>query len=194
MRGLLVFFPSYRQDRNTMKKNTGIYLLLSLIGVIAIFLWMRDQGAPLKTYYTPRGILDLEFAFDGVEAASVKSSWHRVIPVAQANIYIDFLFIIAYTSFLTLGCRWMSAKHSGKWGQWGARLSRIVPVAGIFDVAENALMLLMLDGTPNNYTAMVTTIFAIFKFVFAAVALLYILISLPLLLVKRERGTENGKQ
>lgn len=167
-----------------MKKNTT-YLLLSLIGVVAIFLWMRNQGAPLKTIGTPAGILDLEFAWTQEKTESVMLAWNGITDVARMNIYIDFLFLIAYTAFLSLACKFFAARTTGKWSAFGKRFSQAVILAGVFDVAENALMLTSLQGTPNNMTAMITATFAALKFAIAAVAILYILISLPLSLKKR---------
>lgn len=169
-----------------MKKNTPIYWLLSLAGMIAVFLWMRNQGAPLTRPFTPNGILNLEFAWEATRAAEIKNAWWNIIPVAKMNIYIDFLFIITYTLFLKLCCEWISGRFSGKWGLWGQRLARMVPGAAVFDVAENALMLLTLDNRPNDYTVMVTMIFALFKFAIALVAVLYILASIPVSFVKRK--------
>jgi hypothetical protein len=169
-----------------MKKNTGVLLLLSLIAMVAVFLWMRQQGAPLNTPATPKGILDLEFAWNKEKVEIITGVWGgEIINVARNNIYIDFLFIFAYTSFLTLGCKWLAAKHKGKWALAGNKIARIVPAAGTFDIAENALMLLSLQAVPNNYTAIITTTFAVFKFALVAVAVLYLLAAIPILARKR---------
>lgn len=166
-------------------KKTTIYLLLSLAGLIAIFLWMRNQGAPLKTALTPMGILDLEFAWTQEKTESVMLAWRNVLDTARMNIYIDFLFLIAYTAFLSLGCTFFAAKTTGKWSAFGNKLSKTVILAGVFDVAENALMLTSLQGTPNNMTSMITATFAALKFAIAAAAVLYLLVSIPVTLVKR---------
>lgn len=168
-----------------MKKNSGLYLLLSLAGLVAVFLWMRNQGAPLKTAYTPAAIVDLEFAWTQQKAEHIMLAWRNILDVARVNIYIDFLFIITYTAFLSLACSFFAGKTTGKWAGAGHKLSKAVIAAGVFDVAENALMLTSLQGTPNNMTAMITAIFAALKFAIVAVAVLYILISVPVSLVKK---------
>ena len=168
-----------------MKKNT-VYLLLSFAGMIAVFLWMRNQGAPLKTAYTPAAIVDLEFAWTQQKAEHIMLAWRNILDVARVNIYIDFLFIITYTAFLSLSCSFFSGKTTGKWAGVGHKLSKAVIAAGVFDVAENALMLTTLQGTPNNMTAMITATFAALKFAIAAIAVLYILASLPVWLLRRK--------
>lgn len=169
-----------------MKKNTGFLFLISLVATVAVFLWMRNQGAQLKTPATSMGILNLEFAWNTEKATTVTQAWQgEILTVAKNNIYIDFLFIIAYTSLLTLGCKWLASKHQGKWASAGNKISRVVPAAGTFDVAENILMLLTLQAAPNNYTAMFTTGFAVFKFALVAVAILYIISAGLARIVKR---------
>jgi hypothetical protein len=170
-----------------MNKNQRLYLLLSFLGVIAIFLWMRQQGAPLSVpSATPIGILNLEFAWNQQKVETVADAWRgQMLTVARNNIYIDFLFIIAYTMFLTLCCKWLAAKHTGKWLVTGEKIAQMVLAAGTFDVAENALMLVSLQGVPNNYTAIITTSFAVFKFALVIVAIGYILAASTALLLKR---------
>jgi hypothetical protein len=170
-----------------MEKNQRIYLLLSFLGTITIFLWMRQQGAPLSVpSNTPIGILNLEFAWNQQKVEAVADAWRgQMLTVARNNIYIDFLFIIAYTTLLTLCCKWLALKHTGKWAAAGDKMARILPAAGTFDVAENALMLVSLQGVPNNYTAIITTAFAVFKFALVIGAIGYILVASAALLVKR---------
>lgn len=161
-----------------MKKNSGIiFLLLSFAGMLAVFLWMRVQGAPLKTTGTPLAILDLEFAWNLARGEKVLSAWSgQLLDVARINIYIDFLFIIGYSAFLNLACNALAAKHTGGWQTAGLKIGRLMPIAGIFDIAENALMLLSLQATPNNNTAMATTAFALFKFALVLAGIGYLLV------------------
>ncbi len=147
---------------------------------------MRKQGVPLKTPGTPLAILDLEFAWNIDRVNNVLNAWKGdLLNVARNNIYIDFLFIIFYAGFLNLACNGLAARHVGGWQTLGYKIGRLMPIAGILDVAENALMLLTLQATPNNNTALATTAFALFKFTLVLVGIGYLLIAGSLRLVKR---------
>jgi hypothetical protein len=152
--------------------------LLSAVAVAAVTLWLRRQGAPLTIKgITPLGILNLEFAWNEDAVMQVKNAWHGgVLKVAQQNIYIDFLYIIAYTAFFHLLCTGMAARLTGRLANWGRQLGKAVVMAGVFDIAENSLMLLSISQTPNNYTAVITCLFAGLKFAIIAMAIVYLLV------------------
>jgi hypothetical protein len=169
-----------------MQRKRNLWPGFTFIALVAVFLWMRQQGAPLsQPATTPMGILNLEFAWNEVKLAEVKTAWQGPnIQVAQKNIYIDFLFILAYGTFLSLACAAIGKKLGGKMGNLGLQLSKAAIAAAVFDVAENSLMLLSLSQAANNNTALVTTLFAAFKFALALFCILYILIGGALSLVK----------
>jgi hypothetical protein len=149
----------------------------TFVAVAIIAYWLKEQGAPLSQHPdTALGILSLEFAWNEDLLNSVKTAWAGPLTtIAQNNIYIDFLFLIAYGAFLSLACASMGRKLGGVWGQWGQNLSKLALVAAVLDAAENSLMLLSLQQKTSHYTALITTLFATVKFLLAALCVLYIL-------------------
>jgi hypothetical protein len=78
-------------------------LLISFLFLAATFIVMRWQGTGLITPQSPKGILDLEFAKTSDRFHQLQLFWNHEI-VLQ-NIYLDFLFIIAYSWFLVTACK-----------------------------------------------------------------------------------------
>jgi hypothetical protein len=59
-----------------LKQVTKKYRLLFLFaGTLVMIVVMVKTGAPLKTPATPKGILDLEFAYNASKAYTVINAW-----------------------------------------------------------------------------------------------------------------------
>jgi hypothetical protein len=172
-----------------MKNKNQLYLFIALLATVVMGWWLRVQGHELVIKgQTPMGIVDLEFAWNKDKVLEVLGYWSGgLVPIAEKNIYWDFLFIIAYSAFLSLACRQLAQRSSGWWARSGEKLSRMALAAGTFDVAENALMLLSIHGEPNNYTAAITATFAGFKFLLIILIILY-LVAGRLALVFKKAG------
>jgi len=160
-----------------MKKQV-IFSLLATFTMIFIMAW---QGSSLKTELTPKGILDLEFAGNEARLKEILSVWqlHKV----YLNIYLDFLFIIAYSWFLYSCCKLIVCKRRSKTGIFiGMIIIMLSLFPGVFDIAENICMLIALSRDPHfifydYYLAFV-------KFVLDGLILLYIIVSLPVIFRK----------
>lgn len=156
-----------------MKKNLSIAGLASVV----MFIVLRIQGSDLKTPVSKRAIVDLEFADTVKRVQELFAVWN--VQTVKINVWIDFLFIIAYVSFLSLAAKATAAKlKNGFFKQAGIFFSRLAFVAGLLDVCEN---IFMLQTTAGNYSAISLTLTfycASFKFIFAGLIILYLLISL----------------
>ncbi len=157
---------------------TGLAVLTSIL----MFAVMGYHGAPLKepkeTYTsTPRGIVDLELCWTADRANRILESWNSrksfrdpgaaLLEVAIENTWLDFGFIVIYSTAVTLFCGYAATRTSHislsgllivlSWGQ---------PVAGCLDAIENISMLLMLyeENVTGEFPAVVTTICAGIKF------------------------------
>ncbi len=157
-----------------MKKK----LLVAVISFLLIFIAMRFQGAALKTAITPGGILNLEFANSPAKLIEVLNAWD--LTVAKQNIRIDFLFIPSYVLLFSL----VAAICSNKWQnivlfRIGSLLTKAAFVAGIFDIAENLLMLQSIAGNYTPSSLWLTYYCAGIKFLILLLIGLYIIISIP---------------
>jgi hypothetical protein len=148
-------------------------LLSSLIAFLIMLIIMRVQGAPIAAR-VPGGILGLEFAwYDLVFEGKLLFIEHRIVIL---NIWLDFLFILAYTCFLVTACKAVGDR-SGKTG--AARFfARVVLLAGVFDVVENVAMLGRLYFWFGPAAPQVACICAALKFLALAFVLLFLLYAL----------------
>ena len=164
-----------------MKKNISVAALGSLLMIIIL----RLQGSSLKTTASPRAIVDLEFANTTQRLYELLHHWD--IAVVKMNIWLDFLFIVAYVLFLSIASELTAAKwpENNMLSKTGLLLAKLAYAAGIFDIAEN---LLMLQSIAGNYTAaslQLTFYCAAIKFILVAIIILYLFISLPVIIRKK---------
>jgi hypothetical protein len=145
---------------------------------------MRWQGAELVTTATPRGILDLEFAKDANRLQYLRLFMPHDGVVL--NIFLDFLFIGAYTWFFVTACRFIDNKN--KWSELSKHFRRIAITAGVFDVLENVLMLLVWNQRSSAELLQVVYYIAAIKFILVAIVVLYIIVSIPFLFRKTNRA------
>ena len=127
-------------------------LIIVAISCFCLIALLRIQGAGLITSNTPSGILDLEFANSPAKLNDSLAVWNSL--EVKQNIWIDFLFIPSYVLLLSL----VTVICSNRWtitffSKVGAILARAAFVAGLFDIAEN---LLMLQSIARIYTKATT--------------------------------------
>lgn len=151
---------------------------------------MRWQGAGLILPNTPSGILALEFANTPEKLGYVLSFWNK--STVQLNIYLDFLFIVAYTWFFVVASAISAIKWQWSWMQlFGKMCIRLAFLAGILDIVENILMLQSVSGYYNSYSLHLTWYCAAIKFGIVILILSYILITAITSLFNRKNS--NGK-
>ena len=165
-------------------------LLFLFAGTLVMMVVMAKTGASLKTPDTPKGILDLEFAYNAAKASAVINAWTGIIPVdnnliAIVNTWLDFIFIFFYALFLYYACKMFATSFNGLLHTIGGILAKGALAAGLLDVLENIGMLITLHGTISDSYTLLTFICSITKWVLALAALLYVLITGALLLYKK---------
>jgi hypothetical protein len=148
-------------------------LLLSLAFTAIMILVLRIQGQSLITPASPNGILDLEFAGNASRLAQLRLFWNGT--TLFYNILLDFLLIVAYVWLLMTGCR--LAGHKGRWEKAGEVFRTLSLAAGLFDVCENFLMLLIWQEKFSAGLLKMVFICALVKFALVAIILLFLLAS-----------------
>lgn len=116
-------------------------LILTVLAGGAMLFW------PLQTPLTFRGIIDFEFAWSSTRAAEIASAWEQAgfLEYARLSLWVDFLFLLGYSTALSTGCAIVAGALPGGWGEvalwlaWGAWL------AGVLDALENLALLRALD-------------------------------------------------
>lgn len=162
-----------------MHKKLSIAAIASLL-MIFLLQW---QGSVLKTQFSPRGIIDLEFADTPRRLHELLMGWD--VSIVKINIWLDFLFIVSYVILLSLASEISALKYPlGFMRETGLVMARLAYLAGVLDIAENLLMLQSINGNFTSASLQLTYYCALVKFLLAGLILVYLLISLPKLLRK----------
>ena len=168
-----------------MKKYSLLFLL---IGTAIMIVVMTKTGATLKTTATPKGILDLEFAYNTSKVATVTTAWAgENINAAKTNTYLDFIFLIFYSLFLFFTCKKIARCSNGWFSKAGMLLANGALIAGFLDVLENVGMLYTLSGNYCSGTvALLTTTCSLIKWALALLAAAYCLAGLIYLISQKK--------
>jgi hypothetical protein len=164
---------------------SGIATLVLLLAMAPAESRMKDAGGP--------GIVPFELAGGQDRADEIRAEWGEDgQDAARESLWIDFGFLLAYGTFLTLAlaaARELAADRG--WRRLGA-IGRFAVFSGAlaagFDALENACLLLALDDAGAALPTL-ATVFAACKFVFLSVAISYLLAGLAMRMRSRERAT-----
>lgn len=136
------------------------------------------------------GIVAFEFAGNVDNAEKMKSAWKEEfgdLQLAWRSIFLDFAFILAYSTALGLACvlgqelyqsQNIGVKLAFPW--IGGLFAWGVFVAGLLDVIENLALMVVLRGTRHEIWPQLAYSCAALKFLFLGTAICY---SLPWLVM-----------
>lgn len=163
-------------------------LLLLMTGTLVMVVVMAKTSASLKTPATPKGILDLEFAYNTAKTTAVMSAWApnnsiNNISTATNNTYYDFIFLLFYSLFLFYTCKKIAGITNNK---IGVPIAKGALSAGFLDIFENTGMLITLSGNSSGTIALCTTIISVIKWALAITAVVYLLVGLIQLLITKK--------
>lgn len=141
---------------------------------------MAWLDADLKSSYSPNGVISFELA------ANFKSATAIIYAVGvkklQWNTGVDFLFIIAYTTFFLLCCKsLMNNYRSSGLKTTGLIFLELSVLVGVLDLVENIAMLITLGGYGSNLSVTISHWSAVLKFSLAAFVIFYIVIASALM-------------
>lgn len=166
---------------------TGIATLLLLLAMSPSDQRMRDTGGP--------GIVPFELAGGQDRADEIFAEWgEEGQDAARESLWIDFGFMLAYGSFLTLALAAVRDLARGRgWRRLAAVGAAVVSFGALgagFDALENICLLLTLGGAGAAFPVL-ATIFAACKFILLAIAIIYLLAGLGTRLL---RGRDPAAQ
>lgn len=154
-----------------------------LVASVAIFQALGSQGSHLEGP-VPCGILAIEMPWDSDRAQHIVEQWKKdnLLGVARTQIKYDFLFLLIYPVAFSLICGLLGS-YSRSYSleglaSFGAAISWIVLLAGLFDALENTAILKMLSGSTAFPVPQIATIAAGTKFSLLIVATGYVLMDL----------------
>jgi hypothetical protein len=109
--------------------------------------------------------------------ATIKQ-WNELQKIqASFNTGLDFLFLLAYSNTLALGCIWASRQFSLPWSGTGIWLAWGQWLAAGFDCLEDLALVAILFGFRSGVLDKITPIIAKSKFVLIAVGFLYVCVA-----------------
>jgi len=154
--------------------GSGIATILLLLAMSPADERMQDTGGP--------GIVPFELSGGQDRADEILAEWGEDgQDAARESLWIDFGFLLAYGTFLTLALAWSRDTIARR---DFPRLSRAGPVAvwlgagaAACDAVENTFLLLTLDGA-GAAAPVIATVFAAVKFALLAAAIVYIVAGL----------------
>jgi nitrate/nitrite transporter NarK len=149
---------------------------------------MRDTGGP--------GIVPFELTGGQDQADEILGEWGEDgQDAARESLWIDFGFLLAYGTFLTLALA--AVRDLARERRW-RRLAAIGGVAvsfgalgAAFDALENICLLLTLDDAGSAFP-LLATIFAACKFILLVAAIAYLLAGLAMRLHSRSPAARTS--
>lgn len=152
---MIVFSQRIEKWMSCISNHKTKSFWVALLLMVGTALSMRPSSSCLITASTPLAIVDLELAFDQLEAVRIKEVWiandcsnplalsSNGLEAAMVNIWLDFPFLLAYTGFLIVLLVLTSKMKQSK-GNITPILMYVTLLAGLLDVVENILMAIFL--------------------------------------------------
>ena len=148
---------------------------LTVVGIVV--LWFTDPG---RLSGKGPSVVGFELAGTAAKAKSIMEDWGELgRTVAAFNLGFDYVFILGYSTLMTLGCLWATQRYSSlvliklgvlfAWLQW---------LAGALDCVEDASLLKMLFRGPSDLAAGIARISASGKFGLLVLGLGYMAMSI----------------
>jgi hypothetical protein len=151
------------------------------IALAATFLLMIVQfwaNALLVNNTAPAGILSFEFAGTFANARLMMHSWDYTAKLRAAfGIGLDFLYLIAYSTSLSLACVYIAKSWSffNQFSQAGLLIAWLQWSAALFDGVENIALIALLSDSNLVWLPPLAYWMATAKFALIAMGLLYML-------------------
>jgi hypothetical protein len=171
-----------------------LFVALFVLTVVAMAA-EQVTGVPLRTAAAPSGIISFELAGTMSVAQNIIESWGAAGRVyAGLNLGLDFLFIDAYASCISLGCVIIArnlARQSVFFAFIGVVLAWALLLAALLDCIENFALINLLLGSQQGTFAALAQACAIPKFAIVGVGIVYAIIgALAAMIFKPRTVTE----
>jgi hypothetical protein len=162
-------------------------LIVSGIAIVALLLAMAPAEDQMQENGV--GIVAFELAGSQDRADEILAEWGDAgQDAAREQLLIDFVFLIAYGTFLVLAVAAVRDRLGERgWPRLAAIGAVVVPfgaAAAAFDAVENACLLAVLGEAGSAFPTL-ATIFAAAKFALLAAAIAYLVVGIALSLRSR---------
>lgn len=161
------------------RRKKLVFLGVATVALNLVLAWIDEQ---LKRTGGP-GIIGLEFAGSLGRVEEIQAEWggHGEY-LARLSLWIDFAFMASYGAFFALAGVAVRDFAASRGLRRLAAVGVVAPAcaigAALFDVAENAIWLLVLGGHLGYAAPAIATACASLKFLLIAIAILYLIAGL----------------
>lgn len=156
-----------------LRRRFWILLAANFVYIIAVHFILQPV--------TPGEIVHFEMAKEASVAKTMLENWKVSgnLNKAVTGVYLDFLFILLYSSGLATACVFLAklTKHEIL-GRAGKIFSYLLIIAAVCDIIENIGMLKSMQGTVKSWNVMLAYDMAATKFSIVILSLLFIIICL----------------
>jgi hypothetical protein len=173
-------------DRRRALRWTGVATAALFVVLVLVDRAIEASGGP--------GIVAFELAGSTDRVAEILGHWGQDgRAAARVSLGLDFLFLVAYATFLTLAV--LELRDVGRRRGWTAyarpatAIAFLPAVAAACDVVENLALLAMVQGEGTGRLPPTATAFASAKFAALAIVVVYLLAGLAALANARNRRT-----
>jgi hypothetical protein len=162
----------------------------ALVAALWITVFMNIIGEPLVTPEAPAGIVSFELAGTSSKAQIILNSWNtRAKLFAAFGLGFDYLYMLAYSTAISLGCLFASSEireRNWPFGLFGAPLALGIWLAAVFDAVENlALAFILLGGASSDIFPAIARVCALVKFGLILLGMVYVVYGLAVTLSRR---------
>ncbi|MCF6169702.1 MAG: hypothetical protein L3J66_01820 [Bacteroidales bacterium] len=168
-----------------MKKKALFWI--TLVFTLALFTALNVVDKQLKNDVVPNGIVSFQFAKSLDNAVKMIDSWDTDAKIfAAISLGIDYLYLVAYGSFLSLSVLLLAARlPDGFLKKAAGAVVLLIILAALLDGVENYASIRLLTGTHTGSMVSVVYFCAGLKFGLLAVGALYLLAGLAVAGLKK---------
>ena len=161
---------------------------------VGFIIWSKNFLLPLKT----KEIVRFETAKKLAVAESIITEWKSAddgrMEKAIQSIYVDYIFIVLYTTGLTIACIYLSQLTGHEVLKKAGRFIPFLVVgAGVCDIIENMAMLNSFTGHLNGWNVLVAYDMAVTKFSIVILTLIFVLVCLIFSMLT-QMNAKNGRK
>jgi len=168
-----------------MKKKTLFWIALAFTPAIFVAIIIIDKH--LQTDAAPCGIVSFECAKTLDQSILMLNSWDAEAKVyAALSLGIDYLYLLAYGSFLSLSILLLASKlPPGFLKKWAKIAALMIVLAALLDAVENYALIQLLTDVPSQSMTSLAYYCAAVKFSLIGVGIFYLLAVLIFLGIKK---------
>ena len=175
------------------RQKTVFWILF--VVTVGVMICMQNTSTPLETDAAPLGIVSFELAGDLESAQKMIQSWGQEARIyAGLGLGLDYLYMVFYSCTIALGCVILSRTYTTElFIRIGITLAGLQFCAALLDCVENYALINILFGSVNEIWPPIAKWCAIPKFVLVILGLLYVLITVILIMIKRLLNARTQK-